>query len=470
MAPQDDSLSVGDTVVVSDMPEDTGLNGTMGVLLKPVGKGRWALKVDGDEKSKVVPTPNLQKVNVKGSGPPAGGSSSAPAKYSIVGTWDDWEPQEMLWNSRFQHFEFAATIGTDGSESFKILQNGDWDGCVYPDRKDACPHDNHKIHGPDDGGLNEEWTIGVHPSDKATVGARIKIVLHVSKDGKPARVDWGHAQEAEQARMPVEARKPAMPAEEPKYADRAEEQRSRPRQKFTDGLFKPPEAQANINSGGGQERQQAQPASWDQLARQEDVEDVERKARERLMARFAAAAEADPLAIEDEQTSWADEVEDRQRIDRLQQVEMNKQRYRRSVEEATRKPGELSKDEAARQMQNATRFCVECGKMTAAFFGNGVCESCWKVWESLEKKGEPTDVIPSNLPAGLRIYLRMKKSQMKEGPQREGDAEEAEQEVVRERKIRSRRTVERPKKAAAQAQAAKDDDEDEYWDELPLPK
>lgn len=456
MAPPDESFYIGDMVMISDMPEDSGLNGVMGTLVKPVGKGRWSLKLEGEDKSKVVPTPNLRKVNMKGHVGlnPAGGGDRAPDKYSIVGTWDDWEPQDMVWSPSSQCFEFTTTIGSDGSESFKILRNGDWDGCVYPDLKDASPYDDHKLLGPDDGGLNEEWTIGVHQNDKASSGMRFKVKLHVLANGAPTRVDW--EQEREQAQKPVE---------EPRF-EAAEVQRSRPRMSFAAEVEKKQMAtEQNLfdgfgGGGGGQERQY-QPKSWEQLKAQEDVEEVERKARERLMARFAAAAEAEPLAIEDEggKETWAEEVADRQRIERLHQVEANKERYRRSIAEASRKPGVPTAEEVAARLQSTGHLPALSDKMSKTFN------------DTLEKiqKGENI-VIPNQLPADLRIYLRMMKSQMNTGERQEGGG----QEPVTNGKTMRRAAAAR-KKAEEEAEAKalalqKQEENDPYWDELPLPK
>jgi len=429
MAPQEENLAIGDTVTVFDMPEDSGLNGFVGTLLKPVGRNRWSLKVEGDDKSKVVPTPNLKKVKVKGTvaaGSPSSGSTAAPGKYSIVGTWVDWEPQAMTWNSEVRCFEFKVVIGSDGSESFKILKNGDWDGCVYPNCKDATPHDDHELKGPDDGGLNEDWTIGVHANDKVTVGGRYKVKLHVSANGTPTRVDWENLSAKDtQAMTRVE-----LPGS-------AQERQGSP-----------------VNRAPGDQGANGGRAPRPQTA--EEIVEAERKARERLAERFAAAAEASPLAILDEDTNWVQEIADREKIDRMEKVEANKQRYRRSVEEATRKPGEATTSEVEQQMQMAVRQCMECGKMSAAFFGNGVCETCWTAWEKVQKKGENVDVIPNHLPAGLRIYLRMKNSQM--------NTADGEPRPVRSREPSRSLTPSRRKARGRRAAAKAAEENDEDWD------
>mmetsp|Transcript_38837 Transcript_38837/g.116085 ORF Transcript_38837/g.116085 Transcript_38837/m.116085 type:complete len:402 (+) Transcript_38837:35-1240(+) len=396
MAPQDE-LAVGDTVEVSGMSEDAGMNGIVGILLKTVGRGRWALKVDGDEKSKVVPTANLRKLSIKGSG---------KTKYSIVGTWNDWEPKEMDWNDDSQCYEYAAVIGSDESESFKVLKNGEWDACIYPDRKDANPFEDHRILGPDDGGLNEEWTIGSHPKDQVAKGKRYKIMFRIA-NGKPLSMDWEpeaqprQPKEPEKQAQPEKAipTKPVVPVEEPKFE-----------------LF-----------GGQREPKQSQNDLLYTKKTADVIVEEERQARVRLMERFAAAAEAEPLAIEYDSANWAEEVADRERIDRNTQVEINKQRYRRSNYIAARGEEGIKADEMAKQMQHVARQCVECGRMTAAFWGNGCCEPCWQAWEKIKEGGVNTDVIPKNLPAGLRIYLRMQKSQLNAAAKEEGKAEAKEE-------------------------------------------
>mmetsp|Transcript_52517 Transcript_52517/g.163068 ORF Transcript_52517/g.163068 Transcript_52517/m.163068 type:complete len:424 (+) Transcript_52517:57-1328(+) len=391
MAPQDDSFSIGDTVMVMDMPEDSGLNGVTAMLLKPLGKGRWSIKVEGDEKSRVVATTHLKKFAMKGG-----------AKYLIVGTWDDWEPREMSWNEDLGGYEFMATIGADGSESFKILKNGDWDGCIYPSCKDANPWVSHKILGPDDGGMNEEWTIGAHVKDKVTVGAVYKITLLVD-GGTPLSVGWEKQQERQERQTkqapPVES---AEPAPRPPVPSRKEEEAAQLPARFSERL------------------RQGQDITWNDVAdhgarkmEQDDVEERERQARERLAARFAAAEKVEPLAIEYEADNWSAEIEARQNVNRQTQVEINRERYRKSVDFAIHGPRLAEVEKEREAMQTAVRPCVECGKMAAAFVGNGVCEPCWKAWQDVQKMiDNPPDVIPDNLPAGLRIMLRMKRSQL----------------------------------------------------------
>mmetsp|Transcript_83754 Transcript_83754/g.232117 ORF Transcript_83754/g.232117 Transcript_83754/m.232117 type:complete len:382 (+) Transcript_83754:177-1322(+) len=372
MTPQEDlDFAVGDIVSVEDPKNGSGLHGEVGTLKKDLDRGRWLLQVEGKGKPKLVSREMLRKKAIKGSPSSSRAGHSAPANYSIVGTWDEWEPKEMEWNASSRCFETVVMISDDdGTESFKLLRNGSWDGCVYPDCRDASPYDAHTILGPDGGGFNEEWTIGSHEKDEAHKGERYRIRFFVKENGDPASVSW----------EPLRERKPVEPEKV-----RTQEERGVAAQQPALA------AQAGIQRPAtGYHTQQSKP--------EEDIVEFERQARERLARRLAAAAEASPLAIEDEEPGpgspgWALEVADREEVARKAQVEINLQRYRRS-NELIRKPEDEVAD-GVKLMQQAV------------WPGVG-----WQELEQIKSVGPESVEIRSDMPAGLRIYLRMARSKL----------------------------------------------------------
>eukprot|EP00416_Gambierdiscus_australes_P033390 CAMPEP_0171109644 /NCGR_PEP_ID=MMETSP0766_2-20121228/70899_1 /TAXON_ID=439317 /ORGANISM="Gambierdiscus australes, Strain CAWD 149" /LENGTH=388 /DNA_ID=CAMNT_0011571411 /DNA_START=55 /DNA_END=1221 /DNA_ORIENTATION=+ len=385
MAPPEEGFSEGDQVTVLDMPE---LAGAVCTLLRPLGKRMWSVKVPSDDKSKAVPVDKLRKLNIKGQSHDDG--PTPPAKYSIVGTWDDWEPRAMAWNIYGSCFEACATIGTDGSESFKILKNGDWDGCVYPDRKDACPFDDHKVHGPDDGGLNEEWTIGYHANDKACVGSQYKIRMTVDPRGTPLKVTW----------------EPAGAQQETKHAE-AETLES-PQE---GGAAAAPEAavnQVHLRWGNPYTDDSlfTAVAARGHIMDQNDWLQKNAAARERLAERLQRALEANPLAIEDENEhkNYLRDVAEADRINMLTQVQINLDRYSAS----NREPPKVDEEDK----KVPILMCGSCGRIRAVGPGNGICERCWTKFEQVKEKDPQDVVITDDMPAGLRLYYRMQKSQL----------------------------------------------------------
>jgi len=396
MAPQDEALKVGDAVEVVGMPEASGMNGITGTLLKTVGKGRWAIKVEGDDRSKVVSTDNLQ---LRAMQPKKAHAMVAPKNYSIVGTWDDWEPTEMSWNAEAECFEHRVIMGDSGSESFKVLLDGDWDKCVHPDRKDASPHMAHDVLGPDDGGLDEEWTIGLDEKDDSAEGAVYKVRMYVNPHGQPMRVGW-EVLRKEASRPPVqqfvEAFKefkeepvPALTARPQgglarEAADKAGDVRSmgasrrwdtKPSPFYADEDEKPPAG------GGGQQVAAVETADTRRAA--EVILRQERDARERLARRLADAAEIDMPAITDGRaTEDAEEKKEKlalmrysadlQELGHQHQVEVNLERYRMTVKQYMAPPHlEL----VVRRPPADPDACVESAEETEALRKEGWCHS-----------------------------------------------------------------------------------------------
>lgn len=131
-----------------------------------------------------------------------GNYPKAPAcKYWIVGTWDEWEPHEMSWDPKRLCFKFFVQLGVKGKESFRLLANGDWTKCLYPNHYESF-HDGHQINGPDANVKGKSWTIGGHHLDVSEEGGCYEVRLRLKLDGNLLDVDW----------VRVDADKPNLPA------------------------------------------------------------------------------------------------------------------------------------------------------------------------------------------------------------------------------------------------------------------
>merc|ERR1712032_1166972 len=87
----------------------------------------------------------------------------------------------------------------DGAEQFQILlhdrffMNANPMAAVYPDQNDATPFDQHKVCGPDDGGTNRYWAVGIHQEDVFQRGDHCMIIMKV-ENGWPVSVRWERAE------------------------------------------------------------------------------------------------------------------------------------------------------------------------------------------------------------------------------------------------------------------------------------
>jgi len=109
----------------------------------------------------------------------------------VVGTWNNWVPQEMDWDADRRHYRVDLRLGNNGWESFQILYDGEWKKSIYPNKEDASTHDEAvELCGPDDEGHGKNWTVGKHPSDKGSVGVAYTVRLTVGDNGAAEKVDW----------------------------------------------------------------------------------------------------------------------------------------------------------------------------------------------------------------------------------------------------------------------------------------
>ena len=153
----------------------------MAGTLVALKEGRWHVELD-ETGGKLMMERHLRKLapGLGGERREAGVSTWGKArgrrqqrvpKYSIVGSWDGWETHQMSWEASESSYHFSVVLGGTGWESFKILLDGDWMQCVYPDVPDATWHEEHLICGPDYGDVDQRWTIGKHAKDAGGEGA-----------------------------------------------------------------------------------------------------------------------------------------------------------------------------------------------------------------------------------------------------------------------------------------------------------
>lgn len=84
-------------------------------------------------------------------------------RYFIVGSWNDWQPEEMnLDDEAIGRFSIKAAMST-GKQRFQILRNRDWRQIIYPDPGSGDDQDA-TVKGPDGTGHASCWSIEVQPS------------------------------------------------------------------------------------------------------------------------------------------------------------------------------------------------------------------------------------------------------------------------------------------------------------------
>ena len=110
--------------------------------------------------------------------------------YWIAGSWNQWQPEEMNWDHVRGCFQFNVQLGSDSFESFQLLLNGRWETCLYPDRPCSSCHSNVVILGPDAGGGDFCWTMGLHHLDEGFPGACCEVRVFVGEGNEIEKVDW----------------------------------------------------------------------------------------------------------------------------------------------------------------------------------------------------------------------------------------------------------------------------------------
>lgn len=323
-------------------------------------------------------------------------------------------------------------MGSDAVGNFKFLIDGDWDQCIYPDCGSATPGDGHKIQGPDDGGLDTDWTITRHQEDHGN--ARYDVRLFVTPDGRPARVDWQPLDRDEepsmlQHHMSVE-RESAAPSgrqrsrpgkfgqlaagraapeglgegpEEPAAPTAAVA--SRPRSAGRLGAFAQAQMRISQEDRGLNGLNDHEPAyaPKDMLELRfrrgdspeygrrpervqgarggDDILEIERQAWRRLEMRLKEADEAEVLAIEDQKKRDEEEEGPYQEwIGTKAKSLENLSRWRSRA--------------AARQDRGLATRCVDCGKPAETHVNQEwVCKICHDAWQKAVEAGWNSSAI-----------------------------------------------------------------------------
>mmetsp|Transcript_64680 Transcript_64680/g.192761 ORF Transcript_64680/g.192761 Transcript_64680/m.192761 type:complete len:502 (-) Transcript_64680:25-1530(-) len=411
----DQDFKLGDRIVLVGIAGDPEINGSAGKLVKAIGKGRWAVMLDGKDKTTVVSTRNLER--------PAEGAAP-PTPYTIVGTWDEWEPHEMQWNSGLRCFEFTATLGSDAMESFKLLLDGDWDLCVYPDRAGAHLHDGHTICGPDDGGMDQEWTIGLHQADCASPG--VSYTVRVFMAGETVQsVKWASLQQERDQQAPIKQIVPKWQAQAVDDAPAPKGTRDSRRVSWQDQIQAPPAAKKPPPREESIDRvmekvdkalekadayqqdyppRESQRKAYDASQKQtaKDIESEEKEARERLARRLEMAAEAEVKMITDMEDEGMPGHLEQEKAKLLGKVEENRRRYnaqygpREARAKANAAPARTDADKGApvskpvkEDVNVIKEKCMECNLLTDNVLdvGGFCCKTCWDGYQKAIKEG-----------------------------------------------------------------------------------
>lgn len=184
----------GMRVEVVDPSPGSKINGQIGTLISEIQAGRW--KVDiydtlGNRRGSWVIRHDLLKEAEK---PKAMRVEPPETPYLIVGSWNDWVADPMIWDSERHCMKCSVQIGLEGQEEFQFLLDGDWNKTVHPDMKQAGFHGTHwTLCGPDDQGHHKNWCIS-GDGVKNIVGAVYEVRLFLLEDESVADVEWAQTE------------------------------------------------------------------------------------------------------------------------------------------------------------------------------------------------------------------------------------------------------------------------------------
>lgn len=180
-------LAVGVRVRVVDEKPDSKINGLIGTLVNELIWDRWTVLLSDRTGTTKRPWVIDSKLLV-----PVPMSLYEPrTKYLIIGTFNDWTPEQMSWNSDQRCFLFRMQISEErGIESFQILLEGDWKRCIHPSFNNAgAKKGRWELCGPDEPSYEMNWTIA-GPSGNRIEGAVYEIRLFLWEDETVSVVDW----------------------------------------------------------------------------------------------------------------------------------------------------------------------------------------------------------------------------------------------------------------------------------------
>lgn len=85
-------------------------------------------------------------------------------KYYVVGSWNDWTPEEMTLEDEYLGRYSVKAVLPKGKCRFQILRNKDWKQLIYPETCYADHEDGIPVKGPDASGHDSYWNIEANPS------------------------------------------------------------------------------------------------------------------------------------------------------------------------------------------------------------------------------------------------------------------------------------------------------------------
>lgn len=114
-------LFQGRRVKLHGLGANKEMNGLKGTLVEEVGDDKWQVKLDDDLGDKIIKVQNLMTLSGTAVRSSNKGVSLPPADmYSIAGSWDDFMPHDMSWDSQQGCYVFIV----EGQVSFKIFKDG----------------------------------------------------------------------------------------------------------------------------------------------------------------------------------------------------------------------------------------------------------------------------------------------------------------------------------------------------------
>lgn len=112
-------------------------------------------------------------------------------KWHVIGSFTGFSKTvEMEKDEATGNWQVELTIGKTGKEQFQFLLDGNFLSALHPLVNDATMYDDDvRYEGPDDGGTDKYWTIGLHPKDVISKGNH--VIVHLEMDGGlPKKVWW----------------------------------------------------------------------------------------------------------------------------------------------------------------------------------------------------------------------------------------------------------------------------------------
>lgn len=205
-------------------------NGTTGTLLKRSGTNRWRVRLNNEkgvallrEEYLQVIDPDSQRASVQ-LPPTAGRKTDAPPhpaavergplevlrpdlaavvpcaawkghplKYFIIGSWNNWKPDEMKWDDARHCYRCRFQVGSRGYESFLVLIGSKQHLCLHP--PGICEGDSdteYEYSGPDplDHCGGKYWVLGKTAANPGMVGEFVEVRANHTSVQWERRVEW----------------------------------------------------------------------------------------------------------------------------------------------------------------------------------------------------------------------------------------------------------------------------------------